>query len=455
MEMCRWSTVAFLVSGAIFLALRFCKIPVSSFSVPGVAGCLGAALLTAYFRTRYKLPDEERLTIFLSSLVPGGGVVLSAAECGTFPERFPPLPELPKLRFEKMPLLLGALLASILFAAGALYVPLSPPRQQPAPKTLDLKDEAEKISDALNTLRRSGPEGEKRALPLQKELEETLQKADPAAPGRSYELLHELNKRLHNELAREHERSAQMFRQMAALQNALSALESKGKAKEHAQSFSKVLKEMAKKNPHLAAALQKGGFEGANLTAEELKRLADTLGKDAAKLKKNLEDMSKYTEFPNSCAADLQAAQEELENFIKENVPGCDDLIESLTNRDNNGEPGMQNSGGQGNNGSGTPGAGGVGRGRGDAVLEFSGFTPEYGAKRVDKKVKSHLPGNKKESSVLGRFAVDMEQKEEKYTVKGGTLQTKGGFAGFQESDIHPAHRRAVREYFEKGKKEK
>ena len=27
--------------------------------------------------------------------------------------------------------------------------------------------------------------------------------------------------------------------------------------------------------------------------------------------------------------------------------------------------------------------------------------------------------------------------------------------AGFQESDIHPAHRRAVREYFEKGKKEK
>ena len=48
-----------------------------------------------------------------------------------------------------------------------------------------------------------------------------------------------------------------------------------------------------------------------------------------------------------------------------------------------------------------------------------------------------------------------MEQKEEKYTVKGGTLQTKGGFAGFQESDIHPAHRRAVREYFEKGKKEK
>lgn len=455
MEMCRWSTVAFLVSGAVFLAFRFCKTTETAYFVFGAAVCFGAALLTAYFRARYKLPDEERLTVFLSSLVPGGGVVLSAAECGTSPERFPALPELPKLRFEKIPLLFGALFASILFAAGALYVPLSLPRQPDTPKTLDLKDEAEKISDGLNALRRSSPEGEKKALPLQKELEETLQKADPAAPGRSYELLHELNKRLRSELTKEHERSARMFRQVAALQKALSVLESQGKTQEHAQSFSKVLKEMAKKNPHLAAALQKGGFEGANLTVQELKRLGDTLGKDAAKLKKNLEDMSKYTESPNSCAADLQAAQEELENFIKENVPGCDDLIESLTNRDNNGEPGMQNGGSQGTDGSGAPGSGGVGRGRGDAVLEFSGFTPEYGAKRVDKKVKSHLPGNKKESSVLGRFTVDMEQKEEKYTVKGGTLQTKGGSAGFQESDIHPAHRRAVREYFEKGKKEK
>ena len=181
MEMCRWSTVAFLVSGAVFLAFRFCKTTETAYFVFGAAVCFGAALLTAYFRARYKLPDEERLTVFLSSLVPGGGVVLSAAECGTFPERFPALPELPKLRFEKIPLLFGALFASILFAAGALYVPLSLPRQPDTPKTLDLKDEAEKISDGLKTLRRSSPEGEKKALPLQKELEETLQKADPAA----------------------------------------------------------------------------------------------------------------------------------------------------------------------------------------------------------------------------------------------------------------------------------
>ncbi len=456
MELCRWWSGAFFASGAVFLTLRLCKVTGDRSFIIGAAICFAAAVLFSFLRARHTLPDEKTLTVFMSSLVPGGGVVLSSAECGTSLGESPPLPDLPKIRFEKKFLLSGALLAGFLFAAGALYVPLENPRSMRPFQKLDLNDEAEKFSEALNILRRSGSEGEKRALPLQKELEETLQKADPAAPGRSYELLHELNKRLRNELAREHERSARIFRQMAALQKALSVLESQGKTKEHAQSFSKVLKEMAKKNPHLSAALQKGGFEGANLTAGELKRLADTLGKDAAKLKKNLEDMSKYleTSSPGS-TADLQAAQEELENFIKENVPGCDDLIESLTNRDNNGEPGMQNSGGQGTGGSGTPGSGGVGRGRGDAVLEFSGFTPEYGAKRVDKKVKSHLPGNKKESSVLGRFAVDMEQKEEKYTVKGGSLRSGESFAGFQGSNIHPAHRRAVREYFEKGKKEK
>jgi hypothetical protein len=165
--------------------------------------------------------------------------------------------------------------------------------------------------------------------------------------------------------------------------------------------------------------------------------------------------MSRHLENPSQCSeAELQEAREELANFIKENVPGCDDLIESLTNRDNNGEPGPQGGGGQYGDGSGSSeGSGGAGRGRGDALLEFSGYTPEYGAKRVDKKITPHLPGNKKESTVLGRFAADTEQKEEKYTVKAGTLQTGGGEAGFQESTLHPAHRRAVRRYFEKGKK--
>ena len=87
--------------------------------------------------------------------------------------------------------------------------------------------------------------------------------------------------------------------------------------------------------------------------------------------------------------------------------------------------------------------------------LQFSRvqFTPDYGAQRKDKKVRSHLPGERHNSSRLGSFAVDAEQKEEKSTLKGGQLQTRSSHAGFQQSTLHPAHRKAVKRYFEKERK--
>ena len=44
------------------------------------------------------------------------------------------------------------------------------------------------------------------------------------------------------------------------------------------------------------------------------------------------------------------------------------------------------------------------------------------------------------------------EEKMEKYTAKGGTLGTSGGVSARQESTVYPAHRRAVRRYFERKK---
>ena len=452
MEMCRYGSAAFFVSGAVFLFLRLSGAAETGCFLFAAAAAVGVALIASLLHARFRLPDRERLVVYLSSLVPGGGVILSAAECGVEEYSRPPLPPLPRIKFVKLPLFLGMLLAGMSFAAGALYLPLKKTLPSQVYQGLDLKDESERLNAALDSLRRSSPEGAQKALPLQKELEETVLNADPAHPGRSYELLHELNKRLQHELAAESIRNSRLLSQATALQESFKKLERSGKMSDHARAFSDVLKALAQKDKALAEALKKGGFDGSRLSAEQLKELARTLGSEAERLKSSLQGMSRYLEKdPQKSSDELRAAGEELEQFIKENVPVCDDLIEALTNREN--EPGecsgMSTPGdSQGEGGSGAPA-----KGRGDAVLEFSGFTPDYGARRMDQKVRAQMTGTRDESTRLGRFVSESEQKEETYTVKGGHLRTNTGYAGFQESNLHPAHRRAVRRYFEKGNK--
>ena len=101
MELCRWWSGAFFASGAVFLTLRLCKVTGDRSFIIGAAICFAAAVLFSFLRARHTLPDEKTLTVFMSSLVPGGGVVLSSAECGTSLGESPPLPDLPKIRFEK------------------------------------------------------------------------------------------------------------------------------------------------------------------------------------------------------------------------------------------------------------------------------------------------------------------------------------------------------------------
>ena len=449
MELCRYGSGAFFVSGILFLILRLTgKAETATFIYScGVVSVL--ALAASFCHARFRLPAREQLTVYLSSLVPGGGIILSAAECGKESGALPPLPPLPRIRFVKLPLFLSALLAGGFFAAGALYIPLKRAVPSPVSHELDLKDESGRLNAALESLRRSSPEGAQKALSLQKELEETVKNADPAAPGRSYELLHELNKLLQHELAAESAKNSRLLSQTRALQESLKTLERSGKTGDHARAFSDLLKALAQKDKDLAEILKKGGFDGSQLNAEQLKELARTLGSESERLKRSLQDMRTCLENTSqNSSADRRAAKEELEQFIKENVPGCDDLIEALTNRAANGTEESAMEGGAARGG----GSGNAARGRGDAVLEFSGYTPEYGAERVDHKIPSQEPGNRKDSTRLGRFVSESEQKEETYTVQGGNLRTNTGYAGFQESNLHPAHRRAVRRYFEKRK---
>ena len=449
MEFCKYASGAFFAAGTLFAFLRFTGIgTLNNFLYAGGAVFLGAVIFS-FFHALKLTPDRERLVLFLAACVPGGAVALSAAECGD--ENYPlaHTPELPPLRYLNKKRRLSLLCAGALFAAGGLLVPVSNVEEKTVTQ-LDLKDETEKFLQGVDALQRISPQGEKKAQMLKKEFEETVRQADPAAPGRSYELLHQLNERLRMEAGDEMQKGSQLFRQLAALHKAASHLNASGKAAGQARNFSNLLKAMAQKDKRLAEALKKGGFDGAVLDPEQLRKLAAALGKDKDALARSLKDMQKVLENEGQFSQkDLEEASKELEEFIKENVPGCDDLIESLTNRESGTEGAGNCSGGMGTE---EPGNGAPGRGRGDAHLEYSGYTPDHGARRADKKIRSHLPGEKEKSKVLGRFAVDTEQKEEKHAVKGGTLGTSGGHAGFQESTLHPAHRRAVKRYFDREK---
>lgn len=445
MAQIRYGSGALLVSGVFFLIFRLFAAKNNSLFLLAAflpAGLSSAAALCFAVR---KCPAVSALRTAFAALTPEGGRVLSFFE--THDEQFAPLPEpppAPRVSYLTWRRDLLLFLAAALFGTGTLFVPVKSASAPLSPAVLDVKDEKENLSRSLGTLKELSPRGTEKALALQKELEEAVRHADPASPGRTYELLQELNRRTRQELTRESAQTAQLMDQLNVLRQ---LAENVSKNKSSSEKFTQLLKELAQKNPALADSLKKGDFNGQNLSPEEMKKLASSLKTEADRLKKALDDMSCYNETASSRkTSDPAAARKELEEFLKNNVPGSDDLLEALTNRsDACSGNGMESGTSDG------PGQGGPSRGGGSAPLEFSNIPVEMDTKMVDRKAVPAKPGSLKDSSFLGRFASDLPpQTTNAAPPQAGHLQNGPARTAFQESAIHPAHRRAVRRYFER-----
>ena len=452
--LCRCAAVSFFTAGAATAVLRIFRGSDVPFCAAVTAGLFLAAFPAAFVLARKRLPSEEGVLAFLASRTPGGAVVLSAQECGNDRLPLPPVPFAPSLRLARAGRRAAFLLAGACFCAGTLFFPAPAAEdQEKIPGALDLKDEAEKITAQAELLQKELPGKKEKAAAFLNELEEILRQAESTAPGRSYEMLQELQQKLRGEMVSGIREQARTLRQMEALEQLTRTLSGKGKPGSAAakEQFSQLLKALSAKDPRLAESLKNGKFDKAKLDGKTLEKLADALKTDREKLKRQLENLcNKCGEKAPGASGDPAAAREELEQFLKENVPGCDDLLESLTNRE--GEEGGSGEG-SGGEADGEPGSGGVSRGRGDAVLELSGKTEDHGAKRIDRA----LPGKGGEkgpdnSRRIGRFAVDTEQKEEAAGPQaGGNLSTRAAKAGSEQSTVHPAHRKAVKRYFDTG----
>ena len=448
--LCRCAAVSFFAAGAVTAALRIFRGSELPFCAAVTAGLVLAAFPAAFALARKRLPSEDGVLAFLASRTPGGAVVLSARECGNAPWPLPPVPPAPAVRLARAGRKIAFLLAGACFCAGTLFFPVPGEEQEKTPGTLDLKDEAEKITAQAELLQKEPIGKKEKAAAILNELEEILHQAESTAPGRSYEMLRELQKQLRSEMVSGIREQARTVRRMEALEQLARNLSGKGKPGSAAakEQFSQLVKALSAKDPRLAESLKNGKFDGSGLNRETLEKLADALKTDREKLKRQLENLcNKCGEKSPGASGDPAAAREELEQFLKENVPGCDDLLESLTNREE-GEGGS----GEGPGGE-NAGTGGVSRGRGDAVLELSGKTEDHGAKRIDRA----LPGKGGEKGAensrrIGRFAVDTEQKEEASGPQaGGNLSTRAAKAGNKSGTVHPAHRKAVKRYFDTG----
>ena len=124
--------------------------------------------------------------------------------------------------------------------------------------------------------------------------------------------------------------------------------------------------------------------------------------------------------------SDYENSDEALQQWLEENAPGASELSDAT---------------GQGN---GTPGSGGISRGRGDALLNFTGETQDIGDTRGELMLDNNTPGQS--VSILEFATTPGEETAER--AKAGHLSGSGQAAEHAETRILPSHRESVRRYF-------
>ncbi len=380
-----------------------------------IAGC-GVLLsaIAALLTSRRRLPNWRQLLAWMDASQHGGGLFVTALETdlGEWRPAVPSatiLPENPTWRPTLLPLVL-----SMAFLIGAQTIPISE-KILPKEHHLDVSDKVAELEEKVEFLEESSLIPEKTVEELKESLEDLSSQNDAKDPGKTYELLDAVAKRL--------EYAAGM---------AYEDLENEASAKE---TLSVMLQEILDKH------------------AKESKSLAE-LAELCDQLSLSPEDMAKLMkEMPNQ----PQLSPEEIKKLIeklKEQGKTARQLQGKLT------EKGLSN--GQGKDGKegkegeemeamlmqmGMPGSGGISRGRGDALLDMSGKTEDFTGTYKEEKLEALM--NKEDSFLLDTQAIKPDVKpSDMEASQSGSLQSGDTQVRQNRSRIHPQHRDAIKEYF-------
>ena len=407
---------------------------------------LGAALYRAIRLT----PPKRKLAFWLDANCECGGLLSlppetdGSAWMGTIK-----IPEAPEITMQFPAACVMALLIAAVFF-GAVSVTDAGRKFNSGTGTFDISAEQEELDSKFEILEQEPLVPQEEVIAAQEALNELVENSDATSPAKTYEgieALRDLTDELAANASRALERSADDFEHLSQTASALSNLspDVPGRSKAMEQ-LKQLAEQLAADDAALAEFLKQSGDNlAASMTPEQLQALAEQLAGGAQDMRERLEKLAqarrdqmqqngqggngqggKGGETGLANDSDYENSAEALQQWLEENAPGASELADAA---------------GQGD---GTPGSGGISRGRGDAMLMFTGHTEDVGDERQELLLENHRPG---QSVTLMEFKTD-PGKETAERARAGNLSGSGQSAEHSETRILPSHRESVRRYF-------
>jgi len=451
-EAAAFCAVAFFLAGGIVLVWRMAypewprRAVVLSSLVLAVA-----ALAGALYRAVRLTPPKRKLMVWLDAHSECGGFLAASLsmDCSAWASQIRP-PQTPELSMQFPAARVAALLISAVFFAAAFYVDTEQARHS-GPGSLDVHEEQQELESKLEILEQEPLVPQEEIEAAKEALDELVENSSGTTPAKAFEgieALRDLTDALAANASRALEHSAENFQRLSQAASALAALppDVPGRTKALEQ-LKQLAEQLAADDAALAEFLKQSGDNlAASMTPEQLQSLADAMAGNAQDLRERLEKLAQArrdqmqggqggqgqdggdTGLAN--ASDYENSAEALQQWLEENAPGASELSDAA---------------GQGNgNGNGTPGSGGISRGRGDALLNFTGETQDVGDKRRELMLDNNTPG---QSVSILEFATSPGE-ETAERAKAGKLTGEGQAAEHAETRIYPSHRESVRRYF-------
>ena len=301
------------------------------------------------------------------------------------------------------------------------------------PGSLDVHEEQEELESKLEILEQEPLVPQEEIEAAKETLEELVENSSGTSPAKAFEgieALRDLTDSLAANASRALEHSAENFEKLSQTASALANLPSDVPGRSKAlEQLKQLAEQLAADDAALAEFLKQSGDNlAASMTPEQLQSLADALGEGAQDMRERLEKLAQMRndqmqqqsgqdgqgqgqggETGLANESDYENSAEALQQWLEENAPGASELSDAA---------GQGQGQGQGNGQGNTPGSGGISRGRGDALLYFTGETQDVGDERRELMLENNTPGQS--VSILEFATTPGEETAER--AKGGQL---------------------------------
>ena len=470
----------FLAGGGVLLwRMAFPEWPREAV-IGGSVALVFAAFAAAYIRAVRLSPPKRKLAIWLDANADCGGFLAAAMEtdCSAWADRIK-VPETPELTINFPAARFLALLTGMVFFVAASLVDTDRGFRT-GPGTLDVHDEKEELESKLEILEQEPLVPQEEIEAAKEALDELVENSNAATPAKTFEAieaLRDLTDALAANTSRALEHSAENFERLSQTASALSNLSTDVHGRNKAiEQLKQLAEQLAADDAALAEFLKQSGDNlASSMTPEQLQSLAEQFAEKADDLRERLEKLAQArrdqmqqngqgqgqngqgqngqgqgSDTGLATESDYQNSAEALQQWLEENAPGASELAGAAGQGqgqpgDGQGQPGDGQGQGQGSGqGANTPGSGGISRGRGDALLNFTGHTQDVGDERHDLMLENDRPG---QSVTIMEFATE-PGKETAERARAGNLSGSGQPAEHAETRILPSHRESVRRYF-------